>query len=105
MKPVSTACAAQTPAKQSACSSSRTDRALALAVAADALVDAQQVLDVVPVLVREDVGLGERATLGAEARAQLVEEAEVDVDRLVGRAVERADRGASPRRSRSASAR
>ena len=65
--------------------------ALALAVAADALVRAQQVLDVVAVLVGDHVGLGERAALRAEARAQLVVEAQVDVDRLVGRAVERAD--------------
>ena len=64
----------------------------------------EQVLDVVPVLVRQHVGLGERPTLGAEARLQLVEEAEVDVDVLVGRAVERADlgaRGAAARRTAS----
>ena len=46
-----------------------------------------------PVLVREDVRLGERAALGAELRLQLVEEAEVDVDVAVGRAVERPDGG------------
>ena len=45
----------------------------------------------VAVFVREHVCLGERAALGAEARLQLVVEAEVDVDALVGRAVERAD--------------
>ena len=45
----------------------------------------------VAVLVREHVGLGEGAAARAEAVAQLVEEAEVDVDGLVGRAVERAD--------------
>ena len=43
----------------------------------------------VPVLVGQDVGLRERAALGPELRAQLVEEPEVDVDVLVGRAVER----------------
>jgi hypothetical protein len=41
--------------------------------------------------VGEHVRLGEGAAAGAEARPQLVEEAEVDVDVLVGRAVERAD--------------
>src|SRR5581483_4223646 len=45
------------------------------------------------VLVRDHVGLRERAGAGAEAGAQLVEEAEVDVDLLVDRAVERADIG------------
>ena len=35
------------------------------------------------VLVGEDVGLRERAALGAEAVAQVVEEAEVEVDLLV----------------------
>ena len=46
----------------------------------------------VPVLVRDHVGLRERAALRAEARAELVEEPEVDVDVLVGGAVERAHR-------------
>ena len=64
---------------------------LALAVVADALVGAEQVLDVVAVLVGDHVGLGERAAAGAEARAQFVVEVEVDVDGLVGGAVERAD--------------
>ena len=41
-----------------------------------------------PVLVGKDVGLCERATLGAERRAELVEEPEVDIDILVVRAVE-----------------
>ena len=53
--------------------------------------DAEQVLHVVADLVGDDVGLGEVAR-GAEARAQLVEEAEVDVDLLVARTVERAHR-------------
>ena len=43
------------------------------------------------VLVGDDVGLGERAALRAERLVQLLEEAEVDVDHLVGRTVERAD--------------
>ena len=54
----------------------------------------------VAVLVREHVGLRKRPALGAEPRLQLVEEAEIDVDLLVGRAVERADlraRVAAPR--------
>src|SRR3954452_15709125 len=46
-----------------------------------------------PVLVGDDVGLGERAALGAEPGAQLVVEREVDVDGLIGRAIEGADRG------------
>ena len=50
--------------------------------------DAEQVLDVVAVLVGDDVRLGERPALRAEARAQLVEEAQVDVDVLIGRAIE-----------------
>ena len=55
---------------------------------------AHEILDVVAVLVGEDVGLRERAPSGAEPRLQLVEEAEVDVHLLVGRAVEGADLGA-----------
>ena len=43
-------------------------------------------------LVGEHVGLGEVARR-AEPRAQLAEEAEVEVDRLIGRAVERAGGG------------
>ena len=39
------------------------------------------------VLVGEDVRLGERTALGAELRLQLVEEAEVDIDVAVVRAV------------------
>ena len=56
----------------------------------DPAVRAEQVLDVVAVLVGDDVGLGERAALRAEALAQLVVEPEIDVHLLVGRAVERA---------------
>ena len=53
----------------------------------------EQVLHVVAVLVRDDVRLRERPALRAELRLQLVEEAEVDVDALVARAVERPDVG------------
>ena len=53
---------------------------------------AEQVLHVVAVLVRDHVGLRERATLRAELRLELVEEAEIDVHALIGRAVERSDR-------------
>ena len=90
-KPVSTALLAQTPAKQSACSSDAHRPALRARSCA-AVEDAQQVLDVVSVLVRHHVGLRERPALGAEARAQLVEEPQVDVDVLVGGAVERPHR-------------
>ena len=51
----------------------------------------------VAVLVRDHVGLGERARPRRRtAIVQLVEEAEVDVDVLVGRAVERPDVGRRP---------
>ena len=50
--------------------------------------DAQEILDVVAVLVGHHVGLRERPSLGAEVLAELVEEAEVDVDVLIGGAVE-----------------
>ena len=46
----------------------------------------------VPVLVRDDVRLGEAPALGAEPRAELVVEAQVEVHLTVARAVERADR-------------
>jgi hypothetical protein len=46
---------------------------------------------VVPVLVRDDVGTGERAAFGAEAGLQLLEERQVDVDLVVRRTVERPD--------------
>ncbi len=64
-----------------------------LPVAADLVHGAEQVLDVVAVLVRDHVGLRERATLGAEPALQVVEEREVQIHLLVTRAVERADRG------------
>ena len=90
---VSTACAAHTPAKQSACSSSRTDAdSGALAVVADPVVGAEQVLHVVAVLVRDHVGLGEAPALCAEPGSQIVVEPEVDVHLPVGRAVEGPDR-------------
>ena len=57
------------------------------------LLDAELLLDVVADLVGDHVGLGEVAGR-AEALAQLVEEAEVDVDLLVERAVEGAGRRA-----------
>ena len=52
-----------------------------------------EILDVMAVLVGDDVGLGERPAGGAELRPQFVEEAEIDVDVAVFRAVERADLG------------
>ena len=82
----------------------------ALAVAARAIQDAGQILDVVAVLVGEDVGLGERPASGAELRLQLGEEAEIDVharDRSgsrTGRPRRRPGRSRSapgPRRTRS----
>ena len=42
----------------------------------------------VAVLVRDDVGVDEEAAVGPELLLQLVEEAQVDVDEPVGRAVE-----------------
>ena len=68
----------------------------------DLAADAEQVLHVVADLVGDHVGLGEVAGR-AEAVAQLLVEAEVDVDLLVGRAVERPHRGLRRSRSRSAS--
>ena len=59
--------------------------------AAHLLVDPEDVLHVVPELVRDDVRLCEVARCPEPAR-ELVEEAQVEVDALVGRAVERADR-------------
>ena len=97
-KPVSTACAPQTPARQSACSSVAYGAAPGAGVPA-LLEEAEQVLDVVPVLVRDDVHLRERAALGPESRLEVVVEAEIEVDRLVERAVERPDRARSPRRT------
>ena len=64
---VSVACLAQTPARQSAISSMRTAPEFgALRVLLRAVEDAEQVLDVVAVLVGDDVLLGERAAVGAE---------------------------------------
>ena len=61
---------------------------------ADLAHGAEQVLDVVAVLVGEDVGLDEVAALAAElALEHVVEERGVEVDVLVGRAVERPDVG------------
>src|SRR6186713_3302956 len=71
-----------------------------LPVAADAVEDSELVLNVVAILMRDHVGLSERAAARAEPRLQLVEEAEVDVHALVGWAIERADlrtRGAAAR--------
>ena len=56
---------------------------------ADLPLDAQQVLHVVPDLVRDDVGLGEVAGR-AEAPIQLVEELEIEIDLLIAGTVERA---------------
>ena len=56
---------------------------------------AEEVLDVVPVLVGDDVALCQRAAL-APKRERPREEVEVDIDQLVGRAVE----GPSRRRRR-----
>ncbi len=93
---------AHTPAKQSAWSSVRTDAALGTGLAAARLLErAEEVLDVVAVFVGDDVALRQRPAAGAEARAQLLEEVEVEVDELVERAVERAAGRASRCRSRS----
>src|SRR4029453_19385590 len=62
-----------------------------LGVVADPAEDAEQVLDVVAVLMGEPVRLRERRPARAEPRLDLVEEAEVDVDELVPRAVEGPD--------------
>lgn len=55
---------------------------------------AREVLDVVAVLVRQDVCLGEVAAARAETGAELIEEPQVEVDALVERTVERPDLGA-----------
>ena len=86
-KPVSTALLAQTPGEAVRLQFDA-HRAAVRALVLRAVEDAEQVLDVVPVLVCDHVGLREGAALGAEARAELVEEAEVDVDVTVGGAVE-----------------
>ena len=53
--------------------------------------EAEEVLDVMAVLVGDHVGLGERPAFGAELALELLEEAEVEVDELVLGAVERPD--------------
>ena len=90
---------AQTPARQSAISSTRTeswfDSVLldaALLAALDLAEDAELVLDVVADLVGDDVGVGEVA-LHAELLLHLLEERGVEIDLLVERAVERPHRG------------
>ena len=52
-----------------------------------------QVLHVMTVLVRQHVRLGKGAALRAKARLQFIEEIQVQIDLLIGRAVERPDRG------------
>ena len=59
--------------------------------AADLALDAEQVLDVVPDLVRDHVRLGEVAWR-AKAAIELIEELEIEVDLAVTRAVERPHR-------------
>ena len=68
-------------------------RRQARSAVADHVRDPEQVLDVVADLVRDDVGLRE-VSRRAEAVRQLAEEAEVQIDARVGRAIERADGGA-----------
>ena len=88
---------AHTPAKQSAWSSSRTESALRLGLGqallrlVHLLRDAEQRLHVMADLVGDHVGLREVAGR-AEAIAQVAVEVEIDVDLLVGRAVERTHR-------------
>jgi hypothetical protein len=64
-----------------------------LSLSLDALRDSQEVLDVVPDLVGDDVRARELAR-GAEPLAQLLEELEVQVDLAIGRTVEGPDRRA-----------
>src|SRR6185436_18630827 len=64
---------------------------LALAVLLGSAKEAELVLDGVPVLVCDDVFLGQGPAVGAEPTGERGEEAGVDVDLLVHRAVERAD--------------
>ena len=66
MKPVSTAWFAHTPAKQSAWSSVCTELPLEPRWSRRRREEAEQILDVVAVLVGDDVGLSERPALGAE---------------------------------------
>ena len=87
----------QTPAKQSACSSRRTESWLAclrilLLCRAHLAFDAQQFLDVMSDFVGQDVGFGEFSGR-AEALLQFVVEAEIDVNLFVLGTVERAGGG------------
>ena len=95
------ACLAHTPPRQSAISSVRTaPRVRALRVLLGAVEQPELVLERVAVLVGDDVLLRERPTAGAELVLEHLEEAGVDVDLLVQRAVERPDlvaRGAARR--------
>src|SRR6185295_5372905 len=67
-------------------------RGPALGARGDARRRAEQVLDVMPVLVGDDVRLRERAAAGTEPLLELVVEAEVDVHLRVDGAVEGPDR-------------
>src|SRR5262245_39312494 len=59
----------------------------------DLVADPQQVLDVMPDLVGDDVGLGE-VSRSPKATAEFVEEIQVEVDLAIARTVEGSDRGA-----------
>ena len=104
---------AQTPARQSACSSTRTCKLLASALSIPRWALApgaksQLVLDVVTDLVGDHIGLGELTGFAtgiatAEAPFEILEEACVEIDLLVNRAIERTHCGlrkpaAGPRR-------
>ncbi len=53
----------------------------ALRIVTDSIENAGEILHVMPILMCEHVGFGERAALSAKLRAQLVKEPEVEVDR------------------------
>ena len=101
---------AQTPARQSACSSTLHLDLVGLGLAAGGALqllrlrqDAEQVLHVMADLVRDHIGLRELAGLAAdvaaaEAGRDLIEERGVEIDLLVGRAIERPHRATAPRR-------
>ena len=72
-------------------SGSRNSGAGALLGAMHLVRDAHQMLHVVADFVRDDVGLGEFAGC-VETLAEVAVEGEVDIDALVGRAVERSHR-------------
>ncbi len=85
---------AQTPARQSAINSTRTDRLFASALlpaACCALLharqDAEQILDVMSDLVRDHISVGEFAA-AAEIALHLTEERRVEIHLLVARAIE-----------------